>query len=70
MIAIVAGGAGTVTVQNFNAAEKVTLQGYGANEVSRALSTANVGANTTLTLSDNTRVTFVGVTNLTSSSFI
>ena len=70
LIGIVASGGGNLTITSFNSAERVTLLNYGANEVSPALSTASVGASTTLTLSDSTRVTFVGVTNLNSSSFI
>ena len=70
LIGIVASGGGNITITSFNAAEKVTLVNYGANEAARALSTASVGASTTLTLSDSTKVTFVGVTNLNSSSFV
>ena len=70
LIAIVAGGGGTVNIGNFNAAEKVTLQGFASTEAARALATATVGASTSLVLADGTKVNFVGVTNLTSSSFV
>lgn len=74
LISILAGRAGSdITITSFTGAERVTLQGYAGGstaEAAHALSTAQVGASTVLTLSDNTRVTFVGVTNLTSSSFV
>lgn len=74
LISILAGRTGSdISVISFTGAERVTLQGYAggsAAEAARALSTAQAGASTVLTLSDNTRVTFVGVINLTSSSFV
>ena len=74
LISILAGRTGSdITITSFTGAERVTLQGYAggsAAEAARALATAKVGASTVLTLSDNTRVTFVGITNLTSSSFV
>lgn len=70
LIAIVTGGRGTVNMGNFTAAERVTLQGFAPTEVARALSTATVGASTSLVLADGTKVNFIGVTNLTSSSFV
>ena len=70
LIAIVAGGRGTVNIGNFTSAERVTLQGFASTEVARALATATVGASTSLVLADGTKVNFVGVTNLTSSSFV
>ena len=73
LIAIVAGGGGTVNIGGFNAAEKVTLQGFAAGSVAEAtadLAKATVGASTSLVLSDGTKVNFIGVTNLTSSSFV
>jgi len=74
LISILAGRTGSdITITSFTGAERVTLQGYASGptaEVARALCTAQVGASTVVTLSDNTRVTFVGVTNLTSSSFV
>ena len=73
LISIVAGGGGTVNIGSFNAAEKVTLQGFAAGSIAEAtadLAKATVGASTSLVLSDGTKVNFIGVTNLTSSSFI
>ncbi len=73
LIAIVAGGGGTVNIGSFNPAEKVSLQGFAAGSVAEAtadLAKATVGASTSLVLSDGTKVNFIGVTNLTSSSFV
>lgn len=74
LISILAGRTGSdITITSFTGAERVALQGYAggpAAEAARALATAQVGASTVLTLSDSTRVTFVGVTNLTSGSFV
>jgi len=74
LISILAGRAGSnITITSFTGAERVTLQGYAggsATEAARALATAQIGGSTVLTLPDNTRVTIVGVTNLTSSSFV
>jgi Ca2+-binding RTX toxin-like protein len=64
---------GTETVFGFNTAkgDAISLQGYGPNEAQNDLANAAVGGgNTTLTLSDNTQVTFVGVTGLNASAFI
>ena len=66
------GLAGTVTILDFSgsAGDTVNLEGYGANEAQKALKNAAVtGAGTTLTLSDSTKITFVGVTDLTKSNF-
>ncbi len=64
---------GTETVFGFSTAkgDQISLQGYGANEVQNDLANAVVsGGNTMLTLSDHTRVTFVGVTGLSASAFV
>ncbi len=66
------GLAGTVTILDFSGSEgdTVNLEGYGANDAQKALKNAAVtGAGTTLTLSDSTKITFVGVTDLTKSNF-
>ena len=58
---------GTEAVFGFSTAkgDLISLQGYGANEVQNDLANATVaGGNTTLTLSDHTQVTFMGVTGL------
>jgi serralysin len=60
-------------VQGFSAAkgDAVTLAGYAAGEAGRALAGATIaGGNTTLTLSDATQVTFLGVTNLSAANFV
>jgi Ca2+-binding RTX toxin-like protein len=64
------GLAGTVTISDFMTGDTVQLQGYGPNEAQDALANAKIsGGSTTLTLSDNTKITFVGVTNLTTKDF-
>lgn len=51
-------------------ADLISLQGYGNGAVAAALQSAHVaGGSTTINLSDGTQITFLGVTNLTSSSF-
>ncbi len=60
-------------MQGFNAAkgDAVVLSGYAAAEAARALAGATIaGGNTTLTLSDATQVTFLGVTNLGAANFV
>jgi plastocyanin len=55
-------GGGTATVTDFNAADTVVLAGYGAAAAGNALSGATFsGGATTITLSDNTRITFANV---------
>ncbi|MGH7211957.1 MAG: hypothetical protein ACREF1_10925, partial [Acetobacteraceae bacterium] len=64
---------GTETVFGFNAAkgDAINLQGYGSGEAQNDLANAAIaGGNTTLTLSDHTQVTFVGVTGLNASAFV
>ncbi len=66
-------GGGSETVFGFNAAkgDHISLQGYGANAVQAALGSATVaGGSTTLTLSDHTSVTFIGVTGLNAANFV
>jgi hypothetical protein len=51
--------------------DKLQLYGFGANEVQNDLANATVAnGSTQLTLSDGTRLDFVGVTNLTAHSFV
>jgi len=58
-----------VLVNGFqNGADKVALQGYTAGELNRALTAA--GGSNTITLSDNTRITFGGLTSVSSSNFV
>ena len=63
---------GTDTIFDFNPArDQLALQGYGAGAAQVALAGASVSnGSLTLTLPDDTRVTFTGVTSLNSSSFI
>ena len=65
-----AGGSDLIT--DFSAStDKVTLQGYGSGAVTAALNSAAFsGGSETLTLSDGTKVTFAGVTNLSGSNFV
>jgi serralysin len=66
------GPGGTELIENFSTSrDQVQLRGYGPDAVSAALSSATVtNGSTTIVLSDNTRVTFAGISNLTSSSFV
>ena len=47
--------------------DSVLLDGYGANPIA---SQSSGGGNTTLVLTDNTTITFVGVANLPNSAFV
>ena len=72
IIAIVNGRAGgSVVVNNFQpGTQQVQLQGYGASEVTNALSTQQMqGGSAVLTLSDNTTITFTGVAQVGQSFF-
>ncbi len=69
---VVHGLAGGVDmISNFKVGtDLVQLNGYGPNEVQNDLAHATMGGGSTmLTLSDGTRLDFVGVTNLTAHSF-
>ena len=56
---------GTDVITDFNAADEVFLQGYGAGEAASVLQNAVIaGGNTTLTLADNTKITFLGVSSV------
>lgn len=66
-----AGGKATIT--DFSAAQgdRVALLGYNPNQVQEALAHEQIsGGNTTITLADNTTITFIGVTNLNASDFV
>jgi len=78
LIAITSGRAsGTETLYNFKAGtDAISLQGYNAGEAVRALAsaitvagTATQAASTTVTLSDNTRIIFQGISSLNASNF-
>jgi Ca2+-binding RTX toxin-like protein len=62
---------GTDLVNNFiSGQDTIDLQGYGPNEVNNAVKNQQMsGGSTTITLSDNTRVTFTGVSALTTKDF-
>lgn len=61
---------GTDLVMNFTSLDKIDLQGYGPHAVKDALdSQTYAGGSVTITLSDNTRVTFAGVSGLTKGDF-
>jgi hypothetical protein len=58
--------AATDSIVNFGSNDLVLLSGYGASAAGAALAGATfAGGNTTLTLSDHTTITFVGVSNTT-----
>ena len=74
VIAFINGSAGGTDVVGgglTNAAQvTINLQGYGPNEAANAVAGQMPGANSvTIKLSDNTTVTFTGITHLTSSNF-
>ena len=59
-------GGGDILVRDFSAFDSVQLVGYGPDEAHNALANAQVGAaGTTLHLSDNTTITFAGVSDAT-----
>lgn len=62
---------GNTEIQDFTlGVDKVVLQGYGPDEVAQALQNATVSCGSvTLRLSDNTTITFDGITRLGTSSF-
>jgi Ca2+-binding RTX toxin-like protein len=52
------------SITNFTSSDAVALYGYGSSAAAAALSAAtSAGGNTTITLSDNTKITFVGVSS-------
>ena len=66
MFDFMAGSGGSVTITGFDASrDQLGLFGYGNGEAASALGGASVaGGNTTLSLSDGTQITLVGVTGL------
>jgi hypothetical protein len=57
---------GTVTIDDFSGKDIFNFVGYTAAQYQAALKSATVsGGNTEITLSDNTKVNFIGVTSLT-----
>jgi Ca2+-binding RTX toxin-like protein len=65
-------GGGSSTITGFGlGADKIDLQGYGKNEVANALKHQQInGTSDTIKLSDNTTITFAGISSLTASDFI
>lgn len=63
---------GTDVIGNFKlGTDLVGLTGYGSTEISTALSTATVtNGSTSISLTDGTHITFLGVAHLTSSAFV
>jgi hypothetical protein len=56
---------GHATITDLSASDQVFLQNYGAGAALQAERTAvSAGGNTTLTLSDNTQITFLGITSV------
>jgi Ca2+-binding RTX toxin-like protein len=61
-LASVDGSTTQATVTDFNASDTVQLIGYGSVAAANALAGATtIGNSTTITLSDNTKITFLGV---------
>ncbi|HTZ70318.1 MAG TPA: hypothetical protein VMB71_06685 [Acetobacteraceae bacterium] len=62
---------GSMIVAGFNtASDDINLSGYGTDAAQQALASETISSgNTTLTLSDNTHIILIGVTNLTLSNF-
>jgi Ca2+-binding RTX toxin-like protein len=62
---------GSAVIWNFaQGADEVALLGYGANAVSNALASATVAfGSTTISLPDNTRITFANIADLKASDF-
>jgi hypothetical protein len=64
---VISGSAPSDIITDFNANDAVYLAGYGGQAAANALSTAtSADGSSTITLSDNTRITFLGVSNLNS----
>jgi len=63
---------GTESISGFTSGrDLVDLQGYGKNEVTKALKSQHVtSAGDTITLSDHTTITFAGVNSLSASDFV
>ncbi len=65
-----AGGKATITGFT-QGSDKIDLQGYGKDEVAKALASQDKsGGSDSITLSDHTKITFVGINSLTASDFV
>jgi hypothetical protein len=61
---------GSDLILNFDSSDKIQLTGYGKAAIANALaSQVTVGNSTSITLADNTKVTFSGVNSLTNTQF-
>ena len=61
---------GTILIQDFTGADVVHLSGYDQNEAHNAVLNARIGAaGVTLTLHDNTKITFAGITDANRITF-
>jgi Ca2+-binding RTX toxin-like protein len=61
---------GTDLVVNFTSVDKIALQGFGPHAVENALNSQTfANGSVTISLPDNTRVTFAGISELTKSNF-
>jgi Ca2+-binding RTX toxin-like protein len=59
---------GTDLINNFNSTSQIDLLGYGPNEIAGVLASATTAnGGTTITLSDNTKITLTSVSSLNSS---
>jgi Ca2+-binding RTX toxin-like protein len=65
-------GGGSSTITGFGlGVDKIDLQGYGKNEAANALRHQQTdGTSSTIKLSDNTTITFAGISSLTAGDFI
>lgn len=64
---VIAGSAPADVITDFNASDTVYLAGYGGGAAASAVASAtSSGGSSTITLSDNTSITFLGVSGLSS----
>lgn len=63
---------GTESISGFvSGRDQIDLQGYGKNEVTKALKSQTIGSGgDTITLSDHTTITFAGINSLSASDFV
>ena len=66
------GSTANVLINGFRPAEgdRIQLVGYGSGQVAAIVGTAPTNGGTSVTLTDGTKITFAGVTNLSSSNFV
>jgi Ca2+-binding RTX toxin-like protein len=61
-------GGGTTTINDFTSKETLGIFGYGSTASAIVSASSVSGGNTTISLSNNTKITLVGFTNLTTSN--